>query len=274
MACGTSNGLSTTSANFSGIPAGAVVRVGSTFSTYTYSIISSVPDSQHLCLQEALTAGSSQTFAVLNETYAEPHRYLANGGDLYYSTNSLFILHDSAGARYNVSAATPNFQILNQTYDPGTSPPPGYSANISKTWFNEFLTPFPNFITTPSPLPIASTQPIGRSIFMSDRAATSELSLIPEYSDHYMCGPPNCQIPVRMTEYNNADGSRGADSDCTSCTVIVATRGAWAPSGTQYLTLNQYIESSSYAFLHLYNLQYPQSEIGGHVVLSGHTKIY
>ncbi len=115
---------------------------------------------------------------MLNATYAEPHRYLANGGDLYYSKNSLFILHDSAGTRYNVSAATPNLQILNQTYDPGTSPP---------------------------------------------------------------------------------------------------TRGAWAPSGTQYLTMTEYIKSpaaSSYAFLHLYNLQYRQTEIGGHVILREHAKIH
>ena len=261
-ACGGSGYLTAMHEDLSGVTPGAGVRFGTAF-PYDYSIVSS-SGSNYLCLEDPITPSKAANFSVHSLTYIEPHRYLSNLGDLYYSTNSLYILHDSAGALFNDSGS-PMLQILNQTYPPGTSPVPGFNANVAKTWFNEFFTPFPPSVTVSTP------KPIGRSIFMSDRAATSKWSLVPEYSDHYMCGPPNCQLPIRMTEYNNPDGSPGADSTCSTCAPTVATRGAWSPSGAQYLTMNQYIPTMppAYAELHLYNLQFPRTELGGTAVLSG-----
>ena len=64
-----------------------------------------------------------------------------------------------------------------------------------------------------------------------------------------------------------------------NCYPITAVRGAWSPSGTEYMTLVEYlVRATNYggppgAALYLYSLTYPNTEVSGHAILSGHVTV-
>ncbi len=79
-----------------------------------------------------------------------------------------------------------------------TEPASGVCSGFQDTWFNEFFTPNP------------TNQ---HAVFMSDRAQPcANLTLVPEYSDHYMCTMPGCTDIVRLS-YFNTFGNREYHGD-------------------------------------------------------------
>jgi hypothetical protein len=205
---------------------------------------------------ENIPAAANVNFAIENYVYYEPTWYVSNLGDLYFGANQKPLFRGSLGSRWNETKQS----LVDLTLG---SPAAGDGAAsvYANTWFNEFPTPAPAY---------------GHIMFMSDRAtAVANYSIAPEYSDHYLCSTPSCSNIVRLTYYNDG-GPDALALGCTrvgGCSPVTATRGAWSPDGTKFITLVEFTTGLnnplSRGILAIYGLQFPNAEISGAVTLSG-----
>lgn len=217
-------------------------------SVYTYT------DAQHVTLAAAAsTTVSAGTFSVTNKVLYEPHRYVTRLGDFYFTSNRRIATHDAVGCIWNHTT---------QYFREYTYGAPAGCTGYATTWFDEFLTVNPQN---------------QRAIFMSDRAQTCAsglLTLVPEYSDHYLCTMPDCTNKIRLTYFNTA-GYPEYHGDGTSkfdVSVVTAVRGAWSPDGMKYVALDQYGTSGDndvHAQFNVFTLRYPSAELDGKATLSG-----
>ena len=189
--------------------------------------------STKVTLSEPVPSTFTGAFEIHNFTVFEPHWYVKNLGDLYFTTTVQPVYHNGSGYLYNET--TENFQSLNYLTPPYNYAGTGSTVAFDNTTWNEFLTPDPT---------------LTHFLFMSDRAtAPANFAINPEWSDHYLCSGPNCANPVRLTYYN--DSGLDAPGQCGSCFPITAVRGAWlppaaGPTSLQYLTLVEFLSGQSH----------------------------